>query len=240
MQPFGAALAAFEEGDAGAELLMHRDDGFSVAIPVSHFFRPVPEEGGLEAVALDRCTGRVLDCGAGTGRHAFVLQERGLEVTAIDVCREAVEVMSRRGVRDARRADALSFEGGPFDTLLLLGHSIGMVETIAGLDAFLGRLPRLVAPRGQVLLDSVDVRATDDPAHLAYHEANRRAARYVGEIRVALEFRGVRGPPYGWLQVDGETLSAHAERVGWTCEVLAAGEGGERLFRLMPASLPGR
>ena len=160
MEPFGAALRAFDEGDAGAELLMHRDDGFSVAVPVAHFFRPVPEDGGLEAVAIGCCSGRVLDCGAGTGRHAFVLQERGLDVTAIDLSPEAVEVMSRRGVRDARRADALSFEGGPFDTLLLLGHSIGMVETIAGLGAFMSGLHRLVAPRGQVLLDSLDVRST--------------------------------------------------------------------------------
>lgn len=232
MSPFGAALRAFERGEADAEVVVHRDDGFSVSLPARHFFRSPAEFGGLEAAALERCTGHVLDCGAGTGPHSLVLQERGHPVTAIDVCSEAVEVMRRRGVKDARLSDAASFRGGPFDTVLLLGHAIGMAGTIEGLEAFLHHLTLLTAASGQVLLDSVDVRATDDPVHLAYHEANRRAGRYPGEIRIALEFRGAKGPFYGWLQLDEETLAAGATRAGWDCEVLGKGTGGEALFRL--------
>jgi SAM-dependent methyltransferase len=236
MAPFGAALRGYVEGDTDAELFMHRDDGLTVSMPARHFFRPPSEFTRLETVALERCAGRVLDCGAGAGPHSLVLQERGLSVTAIDLSREAVEVMTRRGVRDARHADATSFRGGPFDTVLLLGHTIGVVETVDGLDAFLRGLQELVADGGQVILDSLDVRATDDPVNLAYHEANRRAGRYVGEIRDALEFRGVKGPVHGWLQVDEETLAAHAARAGWNCEVLAAEPGGEALFRLSRAA----
>lgn len=232
MAPFGDALRAFAEGDTDAELFMHRDDGLSVSLPARHFFRPPSEFTRLETLALGRCAGRVLDCGAGAGPHSLVLQERGLSVTAIDLSREAVEVMTRRGVRDARHADVASFRGGPFDTVLLLGHTIGLVETVDGLDAFLHGLQALVADGGQVVLDSVDVRATDDPVNLAYHEVNRRTGRYVGEIRDALEFRGVKGPVHGWLQVDEETLAEHAARAGWSCEVLLTEPNGEALFRL--------
>ena len=46
-----------------------------------------------EEAALDLCRGRTLDVGAGAGCHSLILQERGLDVVAIDVAPEAVEVM---------------------------------------------------------------------------------------------------------------------------------------------------
>lgn len=237
MEPFGLALLAFEAGDESAEVGILRDDGLFVSVPAAHFFRSVPEAAGLEALALDCCRGPVLDAGAGTGRHALALQQAGVDVTALDLCPAAVEIMRRRGVMDARFGDILEFDGRAYATVLLLGHSIGSVETIAGLDRFLARMREVTTPDGQVLLDTVDVRATDDPVHLAYHDANRRAGRYAGEIRMALEFRGLRAPYAGWLHLDGETLAERGARAGWACEPLAA-ERGEALYRLSRA-VPG-
>jgi len=42
-----------------------------------------------------------------------VLQELGLSVCAIDIAPEAVKIMRRRGVRDARCADRFQFREGP-------------------------------------------------------------------------------------------------------------------------------
>ncbi|MDL1950250.1 methyltransferase domain-containing protein [Acidobacteria bacterium ACD] len=236
MGPFGEALLAHLDGDAEASLVVRRDDGTQAALPASHFFRGEPDFTALERTAIELCRGRVLDAGAGAGSHSLVLQRRGHPVTAIDVSAEAVTVATRRGVRVAVRADVLTFEGGPFDTLLMLGHGIGMVETVAGLDRFLARAGRLLAADGQILLDSLDVRATDDPGNLAYHEANRAAGRYVGEVRMQFEFRGRTGPPCGWLQVDPETLRERAEAAGWRCEVVHPGERGDYLARLVTSA----
>ena len=101
-----------------------------------------------------------------------------------------------------------------------------------GLDRFLAHAHRSLSETGQVLLDSLDVRITDDPGNLAYHEANRQAGRYLGEIRIQSEFRGERGPFGGWLQVDAETLRAHAELAGWHAEVVHREESGDYLARL--------
>ncbi|MCL5266811.1 MAG: hypothetical protein M1469_01760 [Bacteroidetes bacterium] len=57
-----------------------------------------------------------------------------------------------------------------------------MTETIDGLDRFLAHAHVLLSDEGQLLLDSLDVRITDDPVNFAYHEANRIAGRYIGEI----------------------------------------------------------
>lgn len=140
--------------------------------------------------------------------------------------------MRARGVRDARVADVFTFAGGPYQTALMLGHGVGMVEHLAGLDRFLGRLATFMAPDGHVLLNTLDVRDTDDPRHLAYQDINRRAGRYLGEIRQQVVFEGVAGPYFGWLHVDAETLAARAEVAGWNCEVGARGDGGEFLARL--------
>jgi SAM-dependent methyltransferase len=238
MEPFGMALLAYFEGDTAAELIILRDDGERVSLPVSFFFRGLSEFTSIDNAAIDRCVGHVLDVGAGPGPHSLVLQRKGLPVTAVDVCPRAVDIMKKRGLMDVHCANIFEFQGGRFDTLLMMGHGIGMVETIAGLDRFLTHAHGLLSEQGQVLLDSIDVRVTDNPRHLAYQEANRQAGRYIGEIRVQFEFQGKKGPQCGWLHVDAETVKEHAESAGWRCEVVVQEKSGDYLSRLteLPAT----
>jgi len=232
MGPFGSALRAHVEGDTSAELLIRREDGLEVPIPIGHFFREASAFSRIEHSALERCAGRVLDIGAGTGLHSLELQSRGLSVTAIDVCPEAVTIMGERGLGDARCADVTRFAGGRFDTLLMLGHGVGMVEDLEGLSRFLTQARRLVTGAGQLLLDSLDVSRTDVAEHLAYHEARRKVGRYKGETRIQLEHGGEVGPFYGWLHVDPRTLAEKGDGAGWGCEVILEEESGEYLARL--------
>jgi SAM-dependent methyltransferase len=232
MEPHGAALRAYFAGDAGAALILHRDDGQRAELPVSHFFRPASNFTPIEEAAIARCRGHVLDVGAGTGLHSLVLQQKGFRVTALDISPQAVEIMARRGVQDVHCAHLFEYQGGPFDTLLMMGHGIGMVETLAGLEQFLAHARGWMSGKGQVLLDSLDVRVTDDPKNLAYQEANRRAGRYIGEVRLHLEYQGEKGPPCGWLHVDAETLKEQASKLGWQCQVSLAMPSGDYLARL--------
>jgi len=232
MAPHGAALRAYLDGELDAALVVRRDDGTEFHLPVSPFFRDPESFTPIERAALERCTGHVLDAGAGTGLHSLFLQQQGLRVTSLDISAEAVGIMTRRGLSNPRRGDIFSFTGDCFDTILMLGHGLGMVETMAGLDRFLTLGHRLVSPRGQILLDSLDVRQTDDPANLAYQRRNRLAGRYVGETVLQFEFRELRGPFCGWLHVDPQTLREHAARSGWRVEVIVADGNGNYLARL--------
>ncbi len=232
MEPFGNALVAYFEGDTDAEVVVRRDDGLAAPIPVSHFFRGESAFTEIEKNAIALCKGHILDIGAGTGLHSMVLQKRGCQVTAIDVSPQAAGIMKMMGVKDVRYADVFEFDGGPFDTLLMLGHGIGMAESMVGLDRFLSKARTLLTEGGQVIMDSLDVRITDSPANLAYHEANRQAGRYIGEIRMQFEFHGMKGPFCGWLQVDDETLSQHSGMAGWQCEIIQRDSTGDYLARL--------
>jgi len=151
MEPHGMAMWAFFDGDTNAELGVRRDDGLEDSIPVSHFFRDASEFTPIENAALDLCQGLVLDVGAGSGLHSMVLQEKGVPVTSIDISPHSVEIMKQRGVKDAHCANIFEFQGGPYNTILLLGRAIGMVETIVGLDRLLADIQGLVSADGLVL-----------------------------------------------------------------------------------------
>lgn len=232
MTPYGRALRAFLDGESDAEVLVVRDDGMQEALPIFPFFRKEDELSELERVALSLCRGRVLDIGAGAGALSLILQSRGLDVTAIDISPEAVKVAEQRGVGAISCADIFQFQGGPFDTLLMLCHGIGMVETIGGLDRFLHCARGLLAEDGQLVLDSLDIQITNDPVNLAYQRANRDAGRYLGEIRMQFEFRGRRGPVCGWLHVDPDTLRQHALDADWCYDTVYQDDQGNFLARV--------
>ena len=233
--PLGQALADYADG-LDAEMVLFQEDGEYWALPAAVFFRSFDEMSELEEAALDLCRGRVLDVGAGAGSHALVLQERGLNVTAVDVDAQAVEVMRRRGVHRALRGDFLRDPdaqlGGPFDTLLLLMNGIGLAGDLDGLDLFFHRAAEHLAPGGQLLFDSTDLRLGPHPREMARMAARVRAGRYRGATLQRLLYHGVEAPPLAWLYVDEEMLRAHAERAGWASQVIFTGPDGTYLARL--------
>jgi len=235
--PFGKALLACFEGENAATVIVRRDDGVEAPLPMKYFFRTEDEFSPLEKEVISRCRGKILDIGAGSGIHSLVLQSLGFEVTAIDVSPEAVEVMRLRGIRDVRVADIFSFNIGGFNTLLLMGHGIGMMNDLPGMDKFLNLAHQLLNKNGQILLDSLDVRITSDAKNLAYQEANRQSGRYFGEIRFQMEYNGTTGPYLSWLHVDPETLISQADKTGWHCEILMNTPFGDYLARLTKKNL---
>ena len=134
MELYGQSLLDFFNGDISAKAVFHRDDGLTHDLPTNVFFRKPSDFSSLEQTAMTLCRGYVLDIGAGTGCHSLALQERGIRVLAIDVSSHAIEIMSKRGVKECQHVDVFEFHQGPFDTLLMM-HSIGMVENLSGLAA---------------------------------------------------------------------------------------------------------
>ena len=229
--PYSQALLAFWQGDVTATYTIHREDGFSHPVPIGAAFAGPPFPP-LEQLALEHCSGRVLDVGAGVGRHALCLQERGLPVTAIEVEPELAAIMSERGVMEPLTKNLFSLAGQQFDTILMLMNGFGMVGSLAGAGTFFEHVRRLLRPGGQILCDSLDVRQTTNPVHLAYQEANLSGCRPAGQMRFWIEYGGRHGEPFDWLHVDFETLEALARKHGWSAEKLTQGDNGHYLARL--------
>jgi SAM-dependent methyltransferase len=180
----------------------------------------------------------VLDAGAGVGSHTLILQQRGFEVCALDIAPMAVEIMKKRGVRDARRGDIFTLTGGGFDTLVMFMNGIGVVGDLAGFDRFLDRADALLAPGGQVVFDSTDVRRSLDPGEQAALRLRRRAGRYGGEVRFRMAYGTKSGPVFSWLFLDPDRLRAHARRQGWLTQIAFEDATGEFVARLTRMGAP--
>jgi SAM-dependent methyltransferase len=211
------------------------DDYERDEVPVGYFFREPADFPPLERRALELCRGRVLDVGAGSGCHTLALQDRGFEVTAIEVAPELVRVLRDRGVRDARVATWMDLEAEPYDTVLIMMNGVGLAETLEGLRPFFGRLRELVREDGQVITDSTDVRVYMEPKSGQAGRRQRPDGRYLGELHFQVEFDGKKGAPFAQLYVDASTLASYAAEEGWNCEIVVVPDQyGNYLARLTP------
>ncbi|MEO1155029.1 MAG: methyltransferase domain-containing protein [Pseudomonadota bacterium] len=94
---------------------------------------------------------RILDLGAGVGRHALWLADQGFEVTALDASPEGLaEIAAKGGVRTVEaRMHALPFDDGAFDHVLSWnviyhGDEDILLRTIA-------EIRRVISPGGTYL-----------------------------------------------------------------------------------------
>lgn len=225
--PLGVALLDYHHGDAAAEIVVMSDLWEDEPTPVAAYYRPDEQAvPALERKALELCRGRVLDLGAGAGRHALELQRAGHEVVAVDPLPEAVEIMRDRGVGDARLGDLSAVAGERFDTVLMLMHGVGVVGDLHGLGRLLEELPTLLNPGGRLVCDSADLAAVLGDESPEVLEDLLSPDTYLGEVEFGLRYKSHEGPRYPWIFVDPQTLGIIAGAAGFDATIVAHGERG--------------
>src|SRR5579875_3682175 len=125
-----AVHAYYHQQKPHYKLWIHNRYGPKEEMPVETYFRDEDDMPDLEWLALNECRGTVLDIGAGAGSHALLLQERGFDVTAIEISPLSIEVMRQRGVKNIIEGDVFKYSEQQYDTLLLLMNGIGLAGTV--------------------------------------------------------------------------------------------------------------
>ena len=229
--PMGAAILDYQKSGRAGRLRVLSSMFEEDEMPVKHLFRKVEEMPMLEQKTLQLTKGRVLDIGAGSGCHTLALQEKGLEVKAIDISPLSCEAMELRGVMDAECINLFDehLETG-FDTILLLMNGTGIAGKIEHLPALFNRLKALLNKGGQILIDSSDLKYIYENEDGSF-DINLNGA-YYGEVDYQMIYKDVKGDRFNWLYVDFPLLKSIAETCGLHGELVAEGEHYDYLARI--------
>ena len=221
--PMGSAIADYFAKGRAAKLRVFSSQFEEDEIPAEQLFRTFDEMPELEQEALRLASGKILDCGAGSGCHALALQEMGKDVEAIDISLLSVEVMQKRGVRQVYQINLFDENYlQKFDTILMLMNGSGIIGKLENMGTFFTKMKQLLNPGGCIYMDSSDLRylfEDEDGSFLV-----DLAAGYYGEIDFRMQYKQVKGEPFDWLYVDFQTLSFYAAENGFKAELVKEGE----------------
>tara|TARA_B110000459_G_C16624235_1_gene503947 strand:+ start:5700 stop:6398 length:699 start_codon:yes stop_codon:yes gene_type:complete len=224
----------------GTALLDYYNDKYSVDITVKssiseddiigvpYLFRSEKELPELENIALTYCQGKTLDVGAGSGCHSIILKEKGIDVTAIDISKGAVEVINKRGVN----AECINFFDlqEQYDTLLFLMNGLGLSGDLDGLSVFLKKAKSLLNTNGQILLDSSDIKYMfEEEDGSVWVDLNRS---YYGEVTYQMQYKDLITDKFSWLFVDFKKLKEIAATLDLKTELIFEDEHSQYLVKI--------
>ena len=236
---FGKAILDFQTNNSPENLITETNISEADEMSVDYLFRSFNEMPKLEKKALQLCRGKVLDVGCGAGSHSLYLQEKGFEVTAIDISENAMKACKLRGLNDVRVQNILEVSADTsgselakqkFDTILLLMNGTGIFGTLAETSKYLQKLKSLLNPNGQILIDSSDIiYMFDENADGSYLVP---ADGYYGELTFTISYKNETEESFPWLYLDYNTLQNAAQSNGLECELIIEGEHFDYLARL--------
>ncbi len=226
--PLGEAIQDYWDNPNGkypsVEVFMNGE--VAQEMPASLFFRSARQLRNYERVALKACVGPVLDVGAASGMHSIWLQERGVEVTSLEISVRCCQVMEQRGLTDVVCENVFHFSPTKrYATILALMNGTGLAGSLDNLIPFLQKMRSLLAPKGRVLIDSSDImyyyRGRNMPLHV-----------YYGDVEFAMKYKTIKSYPFPWTFVDADTLRRHAQKAGFSTKFLHEDASGHYLAEL--------
>jgi SAM-dependent methyltransferase len=230
--PIGQAVWDYLNGIRGESIMVKTDIAEDEELSPSYFFRTFDQMPVQEQEALRRCSGRILDVGAGAGVHTLWLQGQGFEVDALDISPLSCETMLKRGIKNVHLKDIYSLTDQKYDTILLLMNGAGVAQTLPRLEDLLLHLKTLLNPGGKILADSSDLLYlfTDENGETWVDIASDT---YYGEMEYQLTYKSIKGKPFPWLFVDPESFADVAKICGYTVKEIVAGAHFDYLVEII-------
>ncbi|ADY30019.1 MULTISPECIES: class I SAM-dependent methyltransferase [Cellulophaga] len=231
---FGAAMLDYLNNTYKEDIVTRSSISEDDTIPVPYLFRSYAEMPIIEQKALNLSKGKVLDIGCGAGSHSLYLQNKNIDVTALDSSKGAIEACKKRGISKTINAKILEHNSTTYDTLLLLMNGIGIVGELNKLGDYLQHLKSLLNTNGQLLLDSSDIiymfEEDEDGGYWIPPGKD-----YYGEVDYEMQYKNEKSDTFPWLYLDYNTLQRAAILNGFNCELIVEGEHYDYLAKLTVA-----
>jgi len=226
---FGQELWTYYKGNEVLEIV-ERDDGyFDACTSPKAYFSEFENWSLPQQEAMKFVKGRVLDIGCGAGRHSLYLQKKGFDVLGIDKSPLAIEVCKQRGLRKAKvlSIDDLNFKPNSFDTIIMMGNNFGLFGNFKKTRRLLKRFQKITSKNALIIAETSDPYKTDNPAHLEYHEFNRKRGRMSGQLRFRVRFRKYATKWFDYLIVSKKEMEEILKGTGWKVKEFIDSEGAQ-------------
>jgi len=240
---FGKAILDYQTNNSPEDLITETSISEADEMSISYLFRDFKEMPKLEQKALQLAKGKILDVGCGAGSHALYLQEKGFDVTAIDISENAIKACELRGLKKCKVSDVLNLDtdtstalsmtnqnNNKYDTILLLMNGTGIFGKMNQISKFLQKLKSLLNDGGQILIDSSDLIYMYDQDEDGAYEVP--ANGYYGELTFTIQYKRETEDTFDWLYLDYNTLQNAAIANSLQCELILEGKHFDYLAKL--------
>ncbi len=227
---FGQAIFDYYTNNSPENLITETSISEADEMDVAYLFRDFEKMPKIEQKALSLAKGKILDVGCGAGSHSLYLQEKGFDVTAIDISPKAIEVCKGRGVKNALCKNVLEVSDS-FDTIILLMNGTGVFGKLKNVSKFLKHLQSLLLPGGQILIDSSDLIYMFDEDEDGGKWIPMQGD-YYGELDFYITYKNQKEDPLSWLYLDYNTLQNACIANGLQCELILEGEHYDYLAKI--------
>ncbi len=230
---YGKALLDYYQGNYTEDITVLSPTMEDDILPLPYLFRSFDNMPLLEQKALQLSYGKILDIGAGSGCHAVHLENKGLNITAIDQSPGAISVLKQRlkSPQSSVVQENIWDHTGTYNTLLLLMNGTGIFERLEQVATRLEYLKKLLEPNGQILIDSSDLKFLyeDDDDGGLWVDASKS---YYGEVSFSLRYKGEVSAVFDWLYMDYNLLKSYAQKSGFQIDLVEQGTHYDYLARL--------
>ena len=227
---FGQILLDHLAHQKSVYYVVERDDGFINVDNSSGYFFNYEDWPKEEQYIIDQAISPTLDLGCGAGRHSLYLQNKGLDIIAMDLSYGALDVARQRGVKKTLFGDIrklphfdLKFDL-KFATFLLMGNNFALAGDPNTMKRVLIDLSEISTPNAKLIAHFRDPSPDDpnlDPVHHEYHIQNQGKGLPVGQTQIRILYRKFRTP---WMKFYMPTIDEFTEIIEssglWRIETL--------------------
>lgn len=218
---FGDAISDYIEFGEAEDIIVASDLCDDDEIPVAYLFRNGDEMPEIEKIALQHCTGKILDIGAGAGIHSTELLKMKQDVHAIDISPGSVSYMNSIGI-PAKVQDFKKIKNEKYDTLLLLMNGIGIAGSLDKLESFLEHAVSCLNEGGKIICDSTNVMYLyENEDGSVWMDLN---STYFGDFKFQMKYKNKATDWFDWLYVDYNMMLEKATNVGLDVKLLHENE----------------
>jgi hypothetical protein len=114
--------------------------------------------------------------------------------------------------------EEVDFEPESFDTILMMGNNFSLFGSLEKAKRLLERLHRIASNDARIIAETRDPYKTSNPAHLEYHEFNRRRGRMGGQLRIRVRFQKYATRWFDYLMVSKTEMKDILKDTGWGVE----------------------